>query len=100
MRANNITAIFNRYNFEFWRTAESKTKLPCIIVANLISPRIDYHGHDKSRIDTQPFAKGIIVAARKIAEEVQTFKALAMFSIKNISEHLPLNIINLQQDKR
>ena len=75
MRANNITAIFNRYNFEFWRTAESKTKLPCIIVANLICPRIDYHGHDKSRIDTQPFAKGIIEAARKIAEEVQTFKA-------------------------
>lgn len=75
MRANNITTIFNRYNFEFWSTAEPKTKLPCIIVANLISPRIDYHGHDKSRIDTQPFAKGIIEAARKIAEEVQTFKA-------------------------
>ena len=30
-------------------------KLPCIIVGNLITPRRDPQGYDKSSIDTKPF---------------------------------------------
>jgi hypothetical protein len=74
-KAGSMVEILERYNFEFWGYAEPKTKLPCIIAANLISPRIDYHGHDKSRIDTKPFAKAIIEAARRIADEIPSFRA-------------------------
>jgi hypothetical protein len=41
----------------------------------LVSPRVDYHGHDKSKIDTKPFAEKIIAAVKKTAEQVQTFRA-------------------------
>ena len=46
--------ILEVYSFKFYKYANAKTKLPCILFANLITPRVDYHGADKSRIDTTP----------------------------------------------
>ncbi len=75
LHSNSIVDILQAYGFRFYAYQDAKTKLPCIIVANLVSPRIDYHGHDKSRIDTQPFSSVIIEAAKKMAEGIQTFRA-------------------------
>lgn len=73
--AKDITGILSRYGLAFDSYSDAKTKLPCVIAANLVSPRIDYHGHDKSRIDTQPFSSVIIDAARAMADGIQTFRA-------------------------
>lgn len=72
---NDIEDILRTFGFSFYNYSDAKTRLPCIIAANLVSHRIDYHGHDKSRIDTQPFSSAIIEAATKIAQEIQTFRA-------------------------
>jgi len=50
-------------------------KLPCIIIVNLVTPRREPHGQDKSRIDTTPFTTAIIEAVRKLAPGVQTYHA-------------------------
>ncbi len=55
--------------------SDSKIKIPSVIIVNIVSPRVDYHGHDKSRIDTHAFSETIIEASKKIAESVQTFRA-------------------------
>jgi hypothetical protein len=55
-------------------TLPPRTKIPSIILVNIICHRVDYHGHDKSRIVTGPFSDTIIKAARKIAESVKTFQ--------------------------
>ena len=73
--ASDTLGILGVYNFYFYKYSDSRAKLPCVIFANLVSPRVDYHGKDKSRIDTRPFAETIIKACRRIADDIQTFKA-------------------------
>jgi hypothetical protein len=50
-------------------------KLPAVIIANLVTPRRDPHGQDKSRIDTRPFTTAIIEAVRKLTPGIQTYHA-------------------------
>jgi hypothetical protein len=73
--AHTASGILNVYNFYFYKHADARAKLPCVIFANLVTPRVDYHGADKSRIDTTPFAETIIKACKKVANDIQTFKA-------------------------
>ncbi|MGH9978498.1 MAG: hypothetical protein ACRD8Z_22110, partial [Nitrososphaeraceae archaeon] len=73
--ASTITGILGVYNFRFYRYSDARTKLPCIMFANLVTQRVDYHGADKSRIDTTPFTEAIIKACRKVADNIQSFKA-------------------------
>ena len=62
-----------------------------MIVANLITPRRDPQGYDKSSIDTKPFVNVIKDAIEKISKEIQTFRAAGWtFSgrdSKNVSKH-------------
>src|SRR5215211_2625293 len=74
-RANTVPGILGVYNFYFYKHSDARAKLPCVIFANLITPRVDYHGADKSRIDTTPFTEAIIKACKRIADNIQTFKA-------------------------
>ena len=67
--------ILEVYGFKFYKDSDARTKLPCVIFANLITPRVDYHGADKSRIDTTPFTETIIVACKRIADNIKTFRA-------------------------
>jgi hypothetical protein len=67
--------ILEVYGFKFYKHSDAKTKLPCVIFANLITPRVDYHGADKSRIDTTPFRHTVIRACKRIADNTKTFKA-------------------------
>jgi hypothetical protein len=71
----NAQEILEVYSFKFYKHSDARTKLPCVIFANLVTPRVDYHGADKSRIDTTPFTDTIIKACRKAANDIQTFKA-------------------------
>ena len=74
-RANTVPGILGVYNFYFYKHSDARTKLPCVIFANLVTPRVDYHGADKSRIDTTPFTEAIIKACRRVADNIQMFKA-------------------------
>jgi hypothetical protein len=73
--ASSMKGILQVCGFRFDDYCDSKVKIPSIIVVNLVSPRVDYHGHDKSRIDTQTFNQTIIDAAKKIADYTRTFRA-------------------------
>jgi hypothetical protein len=73
--ADNIKGILERCGFKFYPHSDPKVKLPCIIGANIISQRIDYHGKAKTAIDTSPFSSAIIAGVLKISEEIQTFRA-------------------------
>jgi hypothetical protein len=89
--ANTVPGILGVYNFYFYKHSDARTKLPCVIFANLVTPRVDYHGADKSRIDTTPFTETIIKACRRVADNVQTFKAAGYkFETKNSRSFAPV----------
>jgi hypothetical protein len=65
--------IYNMYEllrtFGFHKHSAKKSRLPCIVIGNLITPRRDSHGYDKSRINMKPFAQTIAAAIKKMAAE-------------------------------
>lgn len=71
--AEDIIGILSEYGFH--RKNARTSRVPCIVVANLVTPRRDPHGYDKSRIDTQPFTQTIAEAVKKIAADIPTFRA-------------------------
>lgn len=72
--ATNILGILEHYGFHGYAT--DSAKIPCLIVANLVTPRRDPHGQDKSRIDTSPFTETIMEGVKRIASEIKSFRAL------------------------
>jgi hypothetical protein len=68
--AENMNDILKQCGFH--KHSQKKSRLPCIIIGNLITPRRDPHGQDKSRIDIQPFAETIVRAVKKLASDIQT----------------------------
>ena len=72
-RAKNIRELLEKHGFHTYSAPTSK--LPSIIVVNLITPRRDPQGFDKSSIDTQPFTQAIVTAVNKVASGVQTYRA-------------------------
>jgi hypothetical protein len=75
IRSTSLTHILSALHFRFYDYSDSKIKIPSVIIVNIVSPRVDYHGHDKSRIDTHAFSETIIEASKKLADSVQTFRA-------------------------
>jgi hypothetical protein len=71
--ARSIIAVLEKCNFH--RYYGPISKLPCIIVGNLITLRLEPHGYDKSRIDIQPFSDTIIKACIKVAGGIKTYRA-------------------------
>lgn len=74
--AGDIKGILAVYDFRFYVNPGSKIKVPCVIFANLVSPRVDYHGHDKSRIDTEHFQGAIIAASKNLAKDIPTYRSI------------------------
>ena len=70
--AENIIKVLEEHRFNLFL---AQGKLPCLVIANLVTPRRDPHGQDKSRIDTRPFVTTIIEAVSKMASGVQTYHA-------------------------
>jgi DNA topoisomerase VI subunit B len=83
MTSTSMTDILSALRFRFYDHSDSKTKIPSVIIVNIVSPRVDYHGHDKSRIDTHAFSETIIEAAKKIAAPYKLFVALVLYLLKN-----------------
>ena len=71
--AENIRELLEQHGFHTYSGPTSR--IPSIIVANLITPRRDPQGYDKSSIDTQPFTRTIATAINKVASGVQTYRA-------------------------
>jgi hypothetical protein len=78
--ARNIISVLERCNFH--RYYGPTSKLPCIIVGNLITLRREPHGYDKSRIDIQPFSDTIIKACIDVAGGIKTYRAAGYHFIK------------------
>src|SRR6188472_3787918 len=55
--SNTIKDIFGHYGYSYDTDGQKKCKKPrSLIIANLISPKIDYQSYGKSTIDFRPFA--------------------------------------------
>jgi hypothetical protein len=65
-----IPTILSRLGFHHYNL---KSRLACIVVGNLITPKRDPQGYDKSRLDIQPFVETIINALIKMVPGIQTF---------------------------
>lgn len=72
--ATHILGVLEHYGFHEYAT--DSAKIPCLVVANLVTPRRDPHGQDKSRIDTSPFTETITEGVKRIASEIKSFRAL------------------------
>jgi hypothetical protein len=70
--AEDILGVLREHRFYLMH---EKGKIPCVIIANLITPRREPHGQDKSRIYTGPFTTAIIEAVSKLAPAIQTYHA-------------------------
>lgn len=77
LSAWNIVDIFSEYGFSFkhYDTNKQKTKLPCIIAANLISPKLTYRSEGKSDVDMTPFQQLIPQVVAKVARQIKTFRS-------------------------
>jgi hypothetical protein len=72
----NILGVLQKYGFHDY--ANESAKIPCLIVANLVTPRRDPYGQDKSRIDITPFAGTIVEAVSKLAKDIKTYRAVGI----------------------
>jgi len=70
---NNFSEIIQKYGFH--QHSDITSKLSCVIIANLITPRRDPQGYDKSSLDMQVFSETIVTAVEKMAKDIRTFKA-------------------------
>lgn len=62
-RVNTIESVLAEFGFSFSSSGYSAhQKMPSLIAANLVSPKVNYHGHDKAAINATPFTKAIIQA--------------------------------------
>ena len=64
--------------FGFLDYPSDTAKIPCLIVANLVTLRRDPHGQDKSRIDITPFAGTIVDAVKKLASDIKSYRAVGI----------------------
>jgi hypothetical protein len=71
--AKNFDDLLQKHGFHKYNGPRSR--LPSVILANLITPRRDPQGYDKSSIDTQPFTKTIATAVDRMSSGMQTFRA-------------------------
>jgi hypothetical protein len=75
-KTKDIIGVLNAYGFSSY--AHEHAKIPCLIIANLVTPRREPHGQDKSRIDITPFAKTIVEAVGKLAKGIKTYRAVGI----------------------
>lgn len=75
-KPRNILGVLEIFGFHDY--ANDSAKIPCLIVANLVTPRRDPYGQDKSRIDITPFAGTIVEAVRKLASDIKSYRAVGI----------------------
>jgi hypothetical protein len=75
-KPRNILGILETFGFHDY--ANDSAKIPCLIVANLVTLRREPHGQDKSRIDVTPFAGTIVRAVEKLASDIKSYRAVGI----------------------
>ncbi|MGH9982502.1 MAG: hypothetical protein ACRD8W_00925 [Nitrososphaeraceae archaeon] len=75
-KPRNILGVLEIFGFHDY--ANDSAKIPCLIVANLVTHRRDPHGQDKSRIDITPFAGTIVEGVKKLASDIKTYRAVGI----------------------
>jgi hypothetical protein len=83
-----IRGVLEQYGFHSY--AQDSAKIPCLIIANLVTPRRDPHGYDKSRIDINPFTKTIVQAVKRLASEIRSYRAMGIYFSKPAERHTAL----------
>lgn len=64
----NIEGCLSQFGFVFSsQYRNSKNKIPCVFVGNLISQRVDYTEKSKAKMDASPFIPTIIKAVQRLA---------------------------------
>jgi hypothetical protein len=77
--ADNIVGCLQECGFVFYsETRNSRNKVPCAMLGNLISQRVDYTEKSKAKMDASPFVDTIINAVEKLAKKVVTYKAIGV----------------------
>jgi hypothetical protein len=76
-RIHNIRDVLSANGFT--RYPIDTSKIPCLIVANLVTPRRDPHGYDKSGIDINPFVGSIVSAVRRLAPDISSYRARGLY---------------------
>jgi hypothetical protein len=77
IQPRNVLQVLQHYKFN--DDAEDSSKVPCIIIANLVTPRRDPHGQDKSRIDTTPFLETIVKAISRLSGEIKSYRGEGIY---------------------
>lgn len=73
---NDVKTILSRCGFNFIdKYLNSHRNVPSVILFNIISPRPEYTGHDKSSIDISNFTGKIVEAAQRIQKGIPTCRA-------------------------
>ncbi len=86
-RVNTIGSALEEYGFSFSMSGYSAhQKLPCLIAANLVSPKINYHGHDKAAINATPFTKAIIQAIDETVNDNDNIRTLTGAGIQLVDK--------------
>ena len=80
--------------FGFHNYANDSAKIPCLIVANLVTPRRDPHSQEKSRIDITPFAGTIVEAVRRMASDIKSYRAVGIRFSKPSERHAATQVTN------
>jgi hypothetical protein len=71
-KVNNILRLLEEFKFSDENLDSSK--IPCVVIANLVTPRRDPHGYDKSSIDVTPFTHTIVQAVKRLASEISSYR--------------------------
>jgi hypothetical protein len=66
-------------HYKFNDDSEDSSKVPCVIIANLVTPRRDPHGQDKSRIDTTPFIETIVKAVSGLSNGIKSYRGMGIY---------------------
>lgn len=73
-KTKDILGVLHAYGFHNY--ANDTAKIPCLIIANLVTPKRSPNGQDKSRIDITPFAGTIVQAVKRIASDIKSYRAM------------------------
>ena len=72
-KIDDIRGVLASYGFH--RYAVDTAKIPCVVILNLVTPKRDPHGHDKSSIDITPFAASIVQIVKRLAADIKSYRS-------------------------
>jgi hypothetical protein len=78
-KTKDLLGVLDAYGF--YGYAVDTAKIPCLILANLVTPRREPQGQDKSRIDIVPFIETLVLGVKRLAADIKTYRACGIHFI-------------------